>query len=300
LFSWITLSLLSAVVLGLYDIAKKASLKGNAVPVVLLLNVLTAAALWSIPIALSLLVPSESGGWWTQLTGLSRWTHVLLFTKSMMVGASWILAFFALKHLPISVGSPIRATSPLWTILIAVSLMGERLSLYQWLGVTVILIAFFRFSRVGSQEGIHFGRDRWVNAMIGATLLGSCCALYDKYLLQTVSLSPVVVQAWFSIYLVPVMLPLAVRWYARERASAPFQWRWTIPLIAILLLISDFTYFTAITYEGALISVISPLRRSSIIIAFLFGILQLQELNWRPKAVCVAGLLVGLYLLSVA
>lgn len=135
-------------------------------------------------------------------------------------------------------------------------------------------------------------------AIIGATLLGSLSALYDKYLLQVVKLSPVVVQAWFSIYLVPFMLPLAIRWYRLERVENPFRWRWSIPLIAISLLIADFTYFTAISNADALISVISPLRRTSIIIAFLFGILQLKESHWRPKAACIAAILLGVYLLS--
>lgn len=298
LFSWITLSLFSAVFLGIYDVAKKASVKDNAVPIVLLLNVLTAATIWAVPIAISMLLDWESNHWLSSLTDVSWTAHGMLLGKSVLVGASWILAFFALKHLPISIASPIRATSPLWTILLAVLLMGERLNLEQWMGASIVLIAFISFSKVGSKEGIHFHRDRWIAAIVGATILGAISALYDKYLLQVISLSPMVVQAWFSIYLVPVMLPLAIRWYRMERVDNPFQWRWSIPLIAIFLLIADFAYFTAITDPDALISVISPLRRTSIIIAFLFGILRLQERNWKPKAICIAAILIGVYVLS--
>jgi drug/metabolite transporter (DMT)-like permease len=292
--------LISAVFLGLYDIAKKSSVKENAVPPVLLLNTLTAAAIWMIPfgLALSGFVPSESPI--AQIIAIDRMTHFKLFAKAVVAGSSWILAFFALKHLPISIATPIRSTSPFWTILIAVTFFGERPTVEQWMGILLVLLAFFAFSRVGAREGIAFHRDRAVALMVGATLLGSASALYDKYLLQNAQLSPVVVQAWFSIYLVPVMLPMAIRWWRVERRDNPFQWRWSIPLIAVFLLISDFTYFSALADPDALLSVVSPLRRSSVLIAFLFGIVQLKEHNWRAKAPCIAAILAGVFLLSLS
>ena len=302
--SWIALSLLSAVFLGCYDIAKKTSVRDNAVPMVLLLNVVTAAAVWCIPIAFAGLarsgVTTLSMDWSAQLLDLDREQHTLLFLKSALVGCSWICAFYALKHLPISIATPIRATSPIWTVLLAVLLMGERPTLMQWIGIGIVLIAFLVFSRVGAKEGIHFHRDRWVYLMALATILGAVSALYDKYLLQERQLPPATVQAWFSIYLVPVMLPLAIRWYRCDREKSPFQWRHTIPLIAIFLLVADFAYFYAISDPNALISVISPIRRSAIVIPFLFGIIRWNESNWRLKTPCIAGTLLGVYLLSIS
>ena len=222
--------------------SKKTAVRDNAVPVVLLLNVSTAAFIWSIPVTVSWFSGNGSsdgsgcGDGLAQLSRLTPGTHALLFSKSLLVGASWTCAFFALKHLPISVATPIRATSPLWTVLIAVTLFGERPGIAQWFGVGIVVAAFVAFSRVGAREGIHFTRDRFVTLMMVATLLGAVSAIYDKYLLQTAKLSPAVVQAWFSIYLVPVMLPLAFRWWRVERQTNPFQWRASIPLIAIFLL----------------------------------------------------------------
>lgn len=300
---WISLSLLSALFLGLYDIAKKSAVRENAVPPVLLVNVSTAAALWAIPVTLSFFVAGSSDDWtgsqWIRgLTQLDASAHAMLFLKSVLVGSSWTCAFFALKHLPISIATPIRATSPLWTIVIAVLAMGERPGTMQWIGISVVMFAFFAFSRVGAKEGIRFHRDRAVTLMVAATLLGSASALYDKYLLQSVRLEAAVVQAWFSLYLVPVMLPLTVRWWRRERLHNPFRWRWSIPLIALFLLVADFAYFTALEDPEALLSIISPLRRVSVVIAFLFGILRWKEQNWRAKAPCIAAILAGVFLLS--
>jgi drug/metabolite transporter (DMT)-like permease len=220
--------------------------------------------------------------------------------KSLIAGSSWIFASFALKHLPMSIAAPIRASSPFWTIMIAVLFLSERPDVWQWVGISIILISFYVFSLVGRREGIHFHRNRWVGFMVIATLLGACSALYDKFLLQNCQMHAATVQAWFSVYLVLVMAPLVTHWYLKGRVSTPFHWRWSIPMIAILLLISDFLYFTAIGIPGGLISVISPLRRTSIVIAFIAGIRIYGEKNPVPKAVCIMSMLVGVYVLSLS
>lgn len=301
--TWIVLAFVSAMLLGCYDIAKKASVRDNAVPAVLLLNVLTAAVFWMGPIGYSLFTtlsgdPPAAPSVFQQLTQITPQEHGLLLLKSVLVGCSWICAFFALKHLPLSIAAPIRATSPLWTIVMAVTLMGERPTPLQWLGIAIVIVAFLAFSRVGVREGIHFHRDRWVSLMMFATLLGAVSSLYDKYLLQQLAIPPTTVQAWFSVYLVPVMLPLAVRWYVRERKVVPFEWRPSIPFIAITLLAADYAYFVAMADPDALLSVISPVRRSAVVIPFLFGVVCCKEQNWHLKAACIAANLAGVFFLS--
>lgn len=298
--NWIVLSLHSAVFLGLYEIAKKESLRGNAVPVVLLLNVLTSAAVYVPLILISRLLPGALPTDLLLVDSLSWTGHAMLAGKSVLAGSSWIFASFALKHLPVSIAAPIRASSPLVTILAAVLVLGERPTQWQWLGVGVVLFSFYAFSLAGRREGIVFHRDRWVYCMVLATVLGAGSSLYDKFLLADSGFRSATVQAWFSVYLVPVMLPLAVWWWRAGRVSSPFEWRWSIPAIALLLLVSDFQYFHAIEQPGALISVISPLRRTSVVIAFVAGIRMYGEQNWRAKAVCIAGLMAGVVIISVA
>lgn len=297
---WFALSLLSAGFLGFYEIAKKVSVRENAVPPVLFFNVLTSATIWLPFVLLSRMATDVIPIELLKVDVLPWPLHGLMFLKAVIAGSSWIFASFALKHLPMSIAAPIRASSPLWTILIATLVMHERPAPLQWFGVAIILISFWAFSLVGRREGIHFHRDRWVGFMLLATFLGSLSALYDKFLLQNKGISPSTVQAWFSIYLVVFMSPLMLHWMLRRRQHEPFQWRWSIPMIAILLLVSDFLYFSAIADRQAMISLISPLRRTSVLIAFVAGVLMYQEKNWRAKAVCIVTLLIGVYVLSLS
>ncbi|MFQ3224449.1 MAG: transporter family protein [Lentimonas sp.] len=297
--SWIILSILSALFLGFYDLAKKHALRENAVFPVLFFGIVTSACIWLPFVIWSHLSPESYPAADFLITPIGLRAHGLLFLKSALVAGSWIFGYFALKHLPLSIAGPIRATSPLWTILLATCLMGESPNSWQWLGIAIVLASFYAFSFVGKKEGIHFHRDKWVGYIIVATLIGACSAIYDKYLLQTVGLRPADVQAWFSIYLVPAMAPFYLLWLKGAWKRGTFHWRWTIPLIGCCLLIADFLYFTAITQDDALISVISPVRRTSVVITFLGGIYLYGEKNVRIKAICIGALLIGITLLKL-
>ncbi len=296
--SWIFLTIASASLLGVYDITKKVSVKHNAVPIVLLASVCFGAILWLPMLVLSHTAYRDILPSLLLVTSLSTAEHGLLFAKSVLVGMSWTCAFFAMKHLPLSIAAPIRSTSPLWTIVIATLFLGERPTLWQWTGILVVLVSFWRFSMLGAREGIHFTRNRFVLCMVLATLLGSLSSIYDKVLLQNLKIEPATVQAWFTIYLVPVMLPLAMRWYKLDRVRVPFEFRRSILMISPLLLAADFLYFTALANPDALVSIVSTLRRCSVLIPFLFGIRALGEANFRSKATCLATMLIGVALLS--
>lgn len=300
---WIWLSLLSAIILGLYGIAKKKAVDGNPVPPVLMLQVATSAAIWLPSILFSAVYPDAAAdlvaGSQFQVQPICWQQHLMLALKSLLVASSWLLALYGVKHLPISVSAPIRATSPVWTILVAVSILDERPDALQWGGIGVVLLAFFLLSRASRREGIEFTANRAIAAMVAATLLGSASALYDKHLLQRFHFTAATVQAWFSVYLTVVMTPVCVWWYVRDRHKHPLVMRRSIFAVALALLLADFCYFQALTDPRAMISVISPLRRASVVIPFAYGILFLEERNGRQKAACVAMLLVGVAMLSV-
>ena len=55
--------------------------------------------------------------------------------------------------------------------------------------------------------------------------------------------------------------------------------------------------FTALAQDGALIAVVSMIRRGSVIVSFVFGALLLHEKNLKSKALDVLLILVGLFFL---
>lgn len=291
---WLTLAFISAALLGIYDVIKKISLEGNAVIPVLFLNVLFCCLLFLPVVILSFFFPNLIRGSMFYLPPLALPAHAFLFLKAVIVLSSWIFAYFSLKHLPITIASPIKATQPILTLIGALLIFGERLNGWQWLGIVTAILSFYLLSWSGKKEGIRFSHNKWIYFMILAVITGSLSGLYDKYLMGR--FDRMNVQVWYNFYQLGIMaLILATLWFPRRRTSTPFQWRYSIPLISLALVMADFVYFYALSYEDSLISIVSLVRRSGVLVSFIAGALWFKEKNLKAKFIDLLLVIAGMY-----
>jgi len=289
---WLLLAFISATFLGFYDASKKASLKGNAVLPVLFLNTAFCTLIFS-PVLLN-----QIFGWgWFGTEGAGQQSleaHLLVVLKAFIVLTSWICGYFGLKHLPLTIVGPINATRPVLVLVGAMLIFGERLNLFQWIGVLLAIVSVFMMSRAGKKENIDFRSNKWIWCVALATVSGAVSGLYDKYLMK--SLDPMFVQSWFNFYQMIIMgVVCALLWYPQRRQTTPFHWSWAIPLISIFICIADFAYFTSLGQQDSMISVVSLVRRSSVIISFICGAIIFKERNLRAKALDLALILLGMF-----
>ena len=292
---WLSLAFLSAALLGLYDVAKKKSLSGNAVLPVLLLNTLFSSLLF-LPAILS----AELGLGWFDSTPLaaSRGTaeaHALVAVKSVIVLTSWIFGYFGMKHLPLTIVGPVNATRPVLVLVGALAVFGERLNGFQWIGVALALTSLVLLSRSGRREGGDFRHNVWILCLAAAAVTGAASGLYDKYIMTR--LDPAFVQSWYNLYQLGMMAVVTALLWLPRRAASPFRWSWAIPLISVFLSAADFAYFCALREPDAMISVVSMVRRGSVVVSFLCGALLFGERNLRAKAVDLGFVLLGMLFL---
>lgn len=296
---WVAAAFASALLLGFYDVAKKRSLGGNAVVVVLLLNTLFSTLLFT-PVILN---AELSLGWFegTPLdSSIGTWSdHLKVAIKAMITLSSWLCGYYAIKHLPLTIVGPVNATRPVVVLVGAMLLFGERLNLWQWGGVLLTIVSLYLLSKAGRKENISFRYDRHVWAMFAAMLLGAVSGLYDKYIISSEGLEPSFVQSWFCVYQLLLMIIItAIVWYPK-RHDEKFHWSWAIPLISLFVSAADLCYYNALDSEGSMIAIVSMIRRSSVIVTFLCGALLFGERNLRHKAVDLALILVGMVLLAI-
>ncbi len=292
---WLSLAFLSAALLGLYDVAKKKSLSGNAVLPVLLLNTLFSSLLF-LPAILS----AELGLGWFDSTPLaaSRGTaeaHALVAVKSVIVLTSWIFGYFGMEHLPLTIVGPVNATRPVLVLVGALAVFGERLNGFQWIGVALALTSLVLLSRSGRREGVDFRHNVWILCLAAAAVTGAASGLYDKYIMTR--LDPAFVQSWYNLYQLGMMAVVTALLWLPRRAASPFRWSWAIPLISVFLSAADFAYFCALREPDAMISVVSMVRRGSVVVSFLCGALLFGERNLRAKAVDLGFVLLGMLFL---
>ena len=289
---WIPSILISALLLAFYDIAKKHSVHSNAVMPVLFVATLCGSLFFASALALA-------GGLQAALA-ISAAHFGLVLLKSLLVAASWVFVYYAMRALPISIVAPIRASAPLWTLVGAILLFHEVPTPVQAAGMASIFVGYWLFSVAGKAEGIHFTRHAGVFYAFAGTLLGAASALYDKYLLRSCGIERNTLQFWFALDLVAVLglFLLVQRLAGLQRTS--FTWRWSIPVVGILLMAADWFYFGALSQEGVAISVLSLIRRSSVLVSFTLGAWLFRESNLRKKSVALAAILAGVAILCLA
>ena len=301
---WLILAFMSAALLGCYDSFKKEALRENAVLPVLFLNTLFSSLIFLPFIILSATTQTlddtvffvASGGW-------DEHKYVLL--KALIVLSSWVLGYFGMKHLPLTIVGPINATRPVMVLVGALLVFGERLNGWQWAGVALAILSFLMLSRSGKKEGIDFKHDHWIWMIVGAAALGAISGLYDKYLMAPVEsggvgLNRMLVQSWYNIYQCFMMLAmLLLLWCPKHKETTPFRWHWSIIFVSLFLSTADFMYFYSLSLPDAMISIVSMIRRGSVVVSFLFGAAFFHEKNLRAKAVDLALVLLGMIFLAI-
>ena len=301
---WLILAFMSAALLGCYDSLKKHALKENAVIPVLFLNTLFSSLVFLPFIVLSAtsdvlvgtIFHTASGGW--EL-------HKYIVLKAFIVLSSWILGYFGMKHLPLTIVGPINATRPVMVLVGALLVFGERLNVWQWVGVLLAVASFLMLSRSGKKEGIDFEHDHWIYMIVGAAALGAISGLYDKYLMAPVEsggvgLDRMMVQSWYNIYQCGMMgAMLWLLWWPKHEQTTPFHWSWSIVGVSLFLSTADFVYFYSLSLPDAMISIVSMVRRSSVIVSFMFGAMFFHEKNLRAKVFDLALVLLGMLFLYI-
>lgn len=275
---WIWLTLASALLLGSYDVAKKFALRRNDVYYVLL----AATALTTL-----FLSPF--------LNSASPHQHFRLIFKAVLVACSWVSGMIALKLLPITTVSTLKASRPMFVLLFSILLFGERLNTWQWIGVLLVLAAIWLLSLVSSEEGINFGNNKGIFALLISIFAGVASALWDKHIIA--GMEPLLVQSWTNLYVTVILgIIIAVKVLSGKKKLEKFHWDWTLLLIAVLITLADGLYFFALKQPEAMLGVISIIRRSSVIVSFALGALLFKEKKLKKKALALMIMLGGVVL----
>ena len=301
---WVFLAFISALCLGGYDISKKVALRNHRVVDVLTCSILISSLILSLPLILSRLCPDMMADTPFYVPRLDIQAHLLTLLKSCIVLSSWVFAYISLKHLPLSIVSPMQATRPMWTLVGALLIFGERLNAWQWVGIVLAVGSIFVFSFSARHPGTPRPDSlpsKYYIALALAILIGSCSGLYDKFMMRRYDHNAV--QVYYTFYQAVLMAVVwGLDWMKRpvHHDRSGFRGKVLIPiaLISIFLVISDNVYMLALRDPDSLIAVVSTIRRGGAVIGFAYGLLFLHEPDPRKKIICMTGIMAGLVCLA--
>ncbi|MDR2815196.1 MAG: DMT family transporter [Proteiniphilum sp.] len=293
---WVILAFVSAFFNGCYDISKKIAVNNNAILPVLFFSTLSASLLLFPAAVLSHLDIVKFSTSIFYIPDLSIKSHLYILIRAFIITLAWLFGYTALKHLPITITGPINATRPVMTLVLAIIIFNEALNIYQWIGVFITVVSLFLLSSSGKKEGVKFSGNKWIAFAFSGALIGSLCELFEKFLMQQLNFMSVLF--WTSFYQCVIAgLIIIVSRSFTHRKKYDFKFRWSILLIAVFLMLTDFAYLNALSCTGAMISVISLVRRGSVLVSFAGGVVFLKEKNLKSKIIDLVLIIIGMFFL---
>ncbi|WP_329905296.1 DMT family transporter [Porphyromonas pogonae] len=289
---WVSLAILSSVLLGVYNIFQKLSLRNNAVYPILLITTALSAFLFIPLILLSNFGVIEPEAI-LYVPKVDYYGHALVVVKSFIVFGAWSFGYLAMKHLDLTLVGPIKAFQPVLTVTGATLILGENLNIIQWAGVGLGIISIFMMSKRKKDIMIQDQDGKFMILLILSIVFGAMSGLYDKFLMT--KLDKMFVQSWYLVY--QTILTTIFIIFIPRHENVKFRWKWSIPFISIFLSIADLAYFFALSDPESKIAIVSMIRRSSVLVSFIGGVIILREGNIKSKATMLFLIFISILLL---
>ena len=275
---WFVLTLISGMILGVYDIFKKLATERIGV-----LNVLAIYSTFSF-----IFVSYE----YKNALSMDFSIMPILILKSVIIYFCWILGFQAFKHLPISVVSPFRTLTPLFSIIFGITLLGEQFHMLQGIGFIVILSSYYLIGKNDGSNIKEFLKNKYLYLIILSSFLSAISGLIDKVVLKTINVGQM--QFWFMFLLMVLFNLTYVGMKMRNPSEIKMQFDKYALFASMALVISDRLYFTAVAVPSSLLSVIMPIRFISVFISVLVGGFIFKERNLKGKLIGIISMLLGI------
>lgn len=300
---WVLLSLISALLLGFYDIFKKSTVVNNAIIPVLFYSTFVSGLLFAPFILTSYFYPDfyQSAFWSHFYVEPLTWRqHLLIMGKTALILVSWMFSYSAMKNLPITVVGPVNQLRPAISLILLFAIFREHLTWMQWTGVVLAMVSFWLMGRSGKKEGIHFKTNKWVYMLLASAVMVALSGVYDKFLLSGESISPSTIQAWYTVYDFIMMAVMFFLIWRPKRKDHPFEWRWGIVAMAVFVSIADVIYLSGLKQEAAVL-VLIPLILYGVrlVVSFVYGALCFKERNIRSKIIPLLMVLAALVFMCI-
>lgn len=246
------------------------------------------SALWCIPIGIALAVQGQQAPDWRLAVGAAV-SAALHIAYSLVLQAGYERAELGVVY-PIA-----RGTGPVLTMLVAIVVMGERLTAIAMLGALLVIAGILVVTGNPFGRGSHRpGQGIAWGMATGAAIAGY--TLWDSHAVTGWHLAPVSYYAGTLLLQGLALTPVALRRRHRIRDALRVD---AVPILVVAVF-SPLAYILVLSaMQHAPVAVIAPLRESSIVIGALLGCLLFGEAHLARRMAGAVVVLVGIAAVSL-
>lgn len=277
---YIVVALISAMFLGCYDVLKKVSLKQSNIYEVLFFYCLSG-------FGISLLFIGNN-------FSITLVDSLFVLLKSLIIVVNWLLVIKCLKKLDVSIVVGFSLVNTIFTIFGAALFFKEKITLVHLLSLFFIFLGIFMIAKLEKKQEKE--RDnRYIVLLLLANVLASCSAFVDKYMLNYLHIANNEVLILFLLFN-SVIYGVIYLYKNKKIEFKKLKSNYFLILAGASIALADITYYYALTLDKGDISIVSIVRKSSVIIATLLASIFLKEKHLLKKLGILTIMLIGVVL----
>lgn len=280
--NWILLVILVSFFISFSEVAKKKALKMNST-----YEVLTGYTTISFLIILFFTKDAFS---------IDKAYLLIILFKSIIVALSWTLAFDALKELQLSIYGMLKISRILFTILLGLLVLGERISIPTVIGMIIVITGLVLVNTTINVDHDKKSSLKVIVYFLISCFLSSVSAIIDKKILVDISSSQL--QFWFYVFLtVYFWILLLVK--QKKIDFKKMKINYWILIIAAFVAASDRFLFVANENPSSKASIIVILKQLSVVISIFLGKFIFKEKDTIKKLLYSFLIILGLIIMFI-
>jgi len=215
----------------------------------------------------------------------------IILIKSFAVFVAWILSFIALKNVPVSFCGVMDMSRIIFSTLLAITVLGEKMTLPNIIGFFVVLAGILLLNLKKGTKG-ESTNIKFAFILLVSCFFNACSGTIDRIIMQDMSSSQV--QFWYMLF-ISVLYLIFMLCSQKGRVNwKGLKTNWWIPILSLIFIIGDKAIFIANAYPECRVSVMTLIKQSSVFVVVLLGKLLYKDKNIWYKLFCATVVLAGI------
>lgn len=277
--NWILYTFIYAILIGFFNCSKKKATEKNSIYEIL-------AVFTSIAFILAALTCKN-------VFDVEIKHLLIIFSKSVVIVIAWLLSLYTMKKMTMSLFSVMNLSRILFTLMMSVIFLGEKLTLTIIVGAIIIILGLFAVNSIANTNEKKETDFKTILMLLLSCFFSSIAGILDKYVTHFVT--SMQLQFWFLFFLAICYWTIFL--FKKQKINFKnIKTNYWIFLAAISLTVADRFFFAANEIPESKVSVMTLIKQLTVIEGIILGKILFDEKNIIKKLLCSLLVIIGIIL----
>ncbi len=228
---------------------------------------------------------------------ISPKTIGIMYIVSVLGALAYLFVAKAIRHMDVSIVSPLMTISPAIVVILAFFILGERITFLQLFGILLLIVGSYILERQYHGTKKIFTRrfkSNYFYYVFLALILYGFCSIFDKFILRTVSpLTYIPIIHFFIAINFIILICIFHNGFEGIKHGIKSAGKW---ILLVAIFVTGYRLLQAQAISMAYVSLVIPIKRMSAFFTTLIGGRIFHEKNLAQRVFACIIILAGVFL----